>query len=761
MDYVLFEKKAVEILINRAELQSTDYELGDNFIKYLRGELDTLRIDGIYILPCSKGIIFSGSQLEKTFLVLDLVQCKNFDLKSNSDFLMTLQKIFRFAVRYWSKQAFTNSEKIVKNKGVIFPFPFSAKSSYRVVIERAPYDKRLHDRGINDTLLVYKAGTDGIQSGTEEIPQLGIYKKAGMDFLKNIADIRQYFINKDSPQNEKNDLPLEIYKTDSVRKDHEFKYLNYNKQMDKLTITQGNIVNCENMDAPIRIEGPAGTGKTVALILRAITMLKKKKEKDEDAHFIFILHSKSTELAVKQMIINLIPNTTEWVTGNAKQHITIETLQEFCIKYISLNESQIIDLDASESKQYQLMLVLDAYKKNCSSVFNTYKPLLSRKCVEYFLNEDENKIAIMLQYEFSVRIKGMSESDFELYKKLPIIDTGIPMEKEEDKEFIFKIFRDYQSQLEDQSVYDTDDIILEALARLNAPIWRRERAQKGFDYIFADEVHLFNLNEQHIFHLLTKDVIQKTIPICFALDYGQIIGERVGLQDSYVEQVIADGAALKQSLNTIFRNSPQIMDLCASLTASGALLFKHFINPYNKYESSFTAVKENKCDVPMLVMYDNDTEMRNSVEGHITAMINKYKCIESDILVVCFDYDIFKEHFAHNIGKYNVLQLDGKNQYIQSDSEMTSRRKITCALPEYINGLEFKCVILIGVDEGRVPQNAVHDISQSFIKYSALNKLYISCSRAAYEVLILGSNSRGVSSCLKHSLENHTLRKAE
>ena len=81
-----------------------------------------------------------------------------------------------------------------------------------------------------------------------------------------------------------------------------------------------------------------------------------------------------------------------------------------------------------------------------------------------------------------------------------------------------------------------------------------------------------------------------------------------------------------------------------------------------------------------------------------------------------------------------------------------------CSLPEYINGLEFSCVILVGVDEGRVPQNGIFDISTNFLRYSALNKLYLVCSRAKYSVTVLGTKIRGVSSCLEHSLTCQTIK---
>ena len=47
-------------------------------------------------------------------------------------------------------------------------------------------------------------------------------------------------------------------------------------------------------------------------------------------------------------------------------------------------------------------------------------------------------------------------------------------------------------------------------------------------------MHLFNFNEQNVFHYLTKSNVQN-IPICFALDYNQAIGDYGDKQDDYIE----------------------------------------------------------------------------------------------------------------------------------------------------------------------------------------------------------------------------------
>ena len=193
----------------------------------------------------------------------------------------------------------------------------------------------------------------------------------------------------------------------------------------------------------------------------------------------------------------------------------------------------------------------------------------------------------MLQHEFGVQIKGRTNGTIEEYYKLEPISNALPARTNRDKDFVFAIFNEYQEMLQTSAVYDSDDITIQALSQLNAPFWRRERAKKGFDYIFVDEMHLFNINEQHVFHYLTKNTYQKEIPICFALDYGQAIGDRGDVARDYIEMTFAN--VKRNQYKTVFRSSQEITDFCASISAAGALMFqKNFRDPYDIPTSGFT-----------------------------------------------------------------------------------------------------------------------------------------------------------------------------
>ena len=101
----------------------------------------------------------------------------------------------------------------------------------------------------------------------------------------------------------------------------------------------------------------------------------------------------------------------------------------------------------------------------------------------------------------------------------------------------------------------------------------------------------------------------------------------------------------------------------------------------------------------------------------------------------------------------------GKKFHLLDCCNQLDTEKYTLASPYAINGLEFQAVILLGADEGRLPQTAgTGDISHHFLLYSAYNMLYLSASRAKYRIIIMGSEMQGISSCLEHSLQTEMLQ---
>lgn len=762
MKYLLFDQNAISTYVSQIKLQSIEYPDGTRFLGHIKGKHTTESFYNTIIDYQKDGILFVGprnrnpneNDFNKHVFCIDLTTCKLLEEeRSDARILFVLQKAFRLVLKIWNANPFSASEKINGSKSILFPF--SIGDSHRLVIERSNQIPRLEARDILFPLLAYKYNAEE-PGPMVEIADTSILRLAGEMYAERRYILQSQLEKANTEQTEQTGQKLEIVGTQHLETRDDFIYWTFEQQMTQLTEPQKEIVELENYDIPLRIDGAAGTGKTMALIMRAYRMLNCCRERDSELHVIFFAHSKSTNQRNLD-IFQQYENSNYFLNRNSKQSIQFTTLLAYCRKKARIEETSLIETNAAEAKEYQLYIIdeilNDAFEKK---QIQTYFPLISDGLKSIFdSNKTKRTVLInMLQHEFSIQIKGRTDCTIESYQELESIPNGIPCINKVDKELIFSLFTAYQKQLQSQGTFDVDDVTIEALSRLNAPVWRRRRQTEGFDYIIVDEMHLFNLNEQSIFHFLTKDITKKDIPICFALDYTQTIGDIGNTDNDYISSG-KFGNVKEHSLGTLFRNSPQIAEFCASIAASGTIMFADsFKNPYSSIQTMFTQSDERRMISPILQMYKNDEALLNDLNNHLQATMKLLQCHKREIAVVSFD-----NRWTTSEGVKLIESVSGQQfQFLRRDVKLNNNQYVLAA-PYDVNGLEFKAVIMLGVDEGRVPQTfGTSDISRHFIMYSAYNMLYLVASRAKYCLIAMGSELNGISSCLEHSISSETIK---
>lgn len=764
LKYLLFDQTAVATLVSRSVLQSIEYTQGQRLIEHLCGDGESEILENVYIKYMKDGILFIGKQStanvkdkgSKVFCV-DLTSCSVLSEKDRpADLLTVMQKTFRTVLKIWDHQPLSSSEKINRSKTIIFPFVMP--DHRRIVIERSNDVTRLEKRNIVYPLLAYKYTAEDPHG--EETVDTDILSKAGKDYADEHYQVQRLFPETDSYNDNTGSLALGTASGGKLEGKDSFVFWNYDIQYANLTESQKYVVDFESLDNPLRIDGAAGTGKTLSMLMRAYRLLRMHREKRIPFRIIFISHSTST-CAQGKAIFSNYPEGIRFMQGEEPQSIRFVTLLDYCKEFSKIGSGSLLEPDAGDSKSYQLQIIGEVLEDAQDKLLiNTYRPLLSERIRQVFDNltdESMQSTCSLLQHEFSIQIKGRTDCTLEKYKDLKPITNGLYCETDHDKEFIFRLFTEYQKILRTYNNFDVDDVILETLSRMDAPVWRRERQDEGYDYIFVDEMQLFNINEQSVFHFLTRDYTKKKIPICFALDYCQAVGDRGDTGQDYVER--AFGALERKKYRTVFRNSPQIAAFCASIAASGVLMFQDsFMNPYDIIQNSFTDQEERKSQKePILYMYQNDNEMIKSLDGHLKGLMKDLQCRRSDIAIISFEPNLIIQE-----GVDRLSDAVGKNIALLDANTAIDENCYVFASPRAVNGLEFQAVVMLGVDEGRVPQTiGTDDISKHFVRYSAYNLLYLVASRAKYRLILLGSNLNGRSPCLEHSIKSGYLTVAD
>ncbi|MFK4583564.1 DEAD/DEAH box helicase [Bradyrhizobium ottawaense] len=329
----------------------------------------------------------------------------------------------------------------------------------------------------------------------------------------------------------------------------------------------------------------------------------------------------------------------------------------------------------------------------------------------------------------------------------------------EDKGFVFTIFRFYHEYLSSAGQFDTDDVVLTTIGQLDTPIWRRRRTRDGYDAVLIDETHLFNINELQLFHYFTR--IEGPYPIAYSVDRSQAVGDKGWSTEDIASNLLDSGDSAEQSevVRTVFRSSPDIVNLAFAILASGATLFTNFDNPMEAAASGFTEAEERLCAEPIYYHAANEQALIEGAFERAEALQKDLGCRRSDILIVSLNSNIVTEltEYARNRNKPAILLTRRGDATAVGAAREASQWVLGHA--DFVGGLEFHGVIIVGVDGGRVPPTANDEdsSSKSFLSYVSHNRLYVAVSRARYRVELLGEKARGPSRLVAGAIDSGLL----
>jgi superfamily I DNA/RNA helicase len=755
---ILLDEPAIRECVESNLYQSSKFENGANLANALNGDKTIVAISPRLVPRWEKTTLYLlQSRIETGYLVIDSIVLESLPQGTSKatvldDTLLVFQRICRFALKIWNRHKFSQSESWIAktDRGIVFPYPYSSHTGFRVTLRRGYDDHRLAVRHGTRHLFAFAAGLQEIANSTDS--QERAYKGAFNELTS-----------------ERTSLEVEIKKIETIPNDagyHELflteanhtgiRHQSYDTWLTRLTTEQRRFVTSGDI-APQRVEGPAGTGKTLCLLLRSFYLCKTAHAAQTECRVLFVSHSEATRAATEVALDSLgDPFYHRNSPTDTLQSIELQTLQRWCGTFLGerdISASQYLDQDALGAKEMRKLLIQEVVKTRLAEDPKSLE-YLSEGCASFFKSENCEYISEMLQHEIGVMIKGRASESLEAYLILPQLAYCLPTESENDRRFVYSIYNEYQQQLNQSGVFDTDDIVLSTLGRLNTPIWRRRRTKEGYDAIIIDETHLFNLNELSLFHHLLRNANQPRI--IFSIDRSQAPGER-GITTRLVREVLTHSDKEEQETRAqlVFRSSPAIVRLAEAITAAGATLFTTFENPLSDVSSVITAADEDLAEDPIYWKCANDKDMCQLAVLRTKELCNRLKCPPSDIVIIAMTESLLPELVSQlNSESIKFVRLLHRGD-IDLVRQGAKERALIVSHPDYVGGLEFKAVLILGVDEGRVPETegVVKEESKHFLEFKACNRLYVAVSRARLALELFYSKERGRSSLLERALE--------
>ncbi|GJM80336.1 hypothetical protein HMSSN139_28320 [Paenibacillus sp. HMSSN-139] len=192
--------------------------------------------------------------------------------------------------------------------------------------------------------------------------------------------------------------PLDFYEFNgNLNTNGGITYMPFDQWERFLTDSQKEFIYEKSGTNPMRIQGPAGTGKTFKPDIKSqFIYYGKRKKKGEECKIIFFSHSKATQTSVKNIFNSISQLKWSGKDAGMARSIDITTLHEYCIDKLltsQVSESEILERDALDSKNLQYYAVHESYEKVMKESFTTYKPLLSKSLLSILEgNPDNNSI---------------------------------------------------------------------------------------------------------------------------------------------------------------------------------------------------------------------------------------------------------------------------------------------------------------------------------------------------------------------------------
>ncbi|WUR62796.1 hypothetical protein OHS32_15920 [Micromonospora chokoriensis] len=491
---------------------------------------------------------------------------------------------------------------------------------------------------------------------------------------------------------------------------------------------------------PVKLRGPAGTGKTLCLLLKAIREVAKARAEGNEIRVLFLTHSWAMETQIDQLLRTLDE-------GNAVKCIDVFPL--FSAGSMLFNTTlppglEPLGEDSHEGKREQFARVKSLLSQAVLTDWPAYRSRSRPEFAETIESDPEgdefrifawevlNEFACVLGPEGIV--PGAHDA-LQEYREFKRATWMMSLETEAEKDFILAVYGYYVDSLRTDNLISSDQIINDFVKDLEKSSWQYQRLADGYDLIFVDELHLFNEQERRALHLLTKDY--KTYPKMFmALDprqsaevvYTGVAGRSITRDEPGRGGAIM-GEVEQHSLTRVHRFGREVLGLLRHINKSWPQL-----DLGDDWELDLEQVQaENPSDVPMLYRHAGTQEEVRSVLRAARGWTNRPDGGRVAIVIVDKDaLDLYTEAALDSeAGRVNVLGSRDDLASLQYE-----KRTVVLAPAEYVAGLQFETVIVTGIP--RVRRNAKWPQTRHL-----LSQLYLAISRASNHVEIHSNNSNG------------------
>jgi hypothetical protein len=512
-------------------------------------------------------------------------------------------------------------------------------------------------------------------------------------------------------------------------------------------------------DRPIRLRGSAGTGKTLTLAIKAMKLLEEALQEGRPCRILFITHSWALADAVEELMDELDPGRS---LRQGDRSLTVYPLLPLADDAVKLG-AKSRRLLGSDSRAGKIEMVsrltqhIDEYLKGdwiarhsgCSPEF-VARIEAPADSVErrLFVWDVANEISTVFA------AAGIHPRRRQEYIRLARRSWMWNLRTNLERETVADLYQLYTDGLIKDGLTGPEQLVSDYLKALSTFEWERLRKTEGYDFVFVDEMHLFDEQERFVLHQLVSDVNIRP-RVAMAIDLKQsplaIYGEIDIGQDSRDSADVYKRANLpdtgKFDLTIVFRSTPEISRFVQSI-ADQLMHVAPLVADEQEWTSSRIGLPQDakSGSVPVYCEHaDSTTEFKVCFE---TAKRLAKEGASKRVAIICMDGERFDTYLSAASGSYKSDHVAVASQEDVVDALKYNSRRFVVSMPEYVGGLQFDQVLVLDVNDVATTE----DVS-SYHRKQFLTDLYIACSRAqTYLALHASKKDGGISGLLRPAI---------
>ncbi|HCL3482223.1 UvrD-helicase domain-containing protein [Pseudomonas aeruginosa] len=485
----------------------------------------------------------------------------------------------------------------------------------------------------------------------------------------------------------------------------------YEQWLGDLTESQSRAIG-HPINTSIRIVGPAGSGKTLALCMRAVQLSRNDEVIAKGRKILVVTHS----WAMAERIDGVLTTLNGGQAYSGITTLPLLALLELHVGSFGHNRVELIGDDSSDGRVKSLDIIRGIVS-NGGEAAGT--PSLSAWINDGLNSKEDSRSRLELILNLYEEISGVISASGIAIDDQDSIRSYINSKREDwmppfvsvaDRGYVISIYRKFMQELIDRSSITTDQFILDAIRVLETFTWRMRKETEGYDYILVDELQLFDPQERSALELLGRS--KKGVPFITAEDPSQGVFAALNTRSG-----IAQNEPVY--LDTVHRFNAEIFALIN-------FLYQKF--PLNAVPLKIDDHKKSSDKQPGLHSFASDFEavgqaVQLAQRCYAEAASNDRICIATlgDI-----DSVLIEALEAQKLPIKRLASFDDVEQLSYT------KRSIIVAPWQFVGGTQFSHVILIAAGTSQ-PQS-------QFGKLRELISIYLSCSRAAQSLNIVCSS---------------------